>query len=107
MLPMITYNLLNAIEWLSNAMYQLADKAIQNFKVNLSQLDHALAINPILVTALNGVVGYEKGAEIAKTAYQTGQAVIDVAEQLTDLDRDTLMKLLDPKRLTEGGTPGL
>jgi fumarate hydratase class II len=107
MLPMVAYNLLNSIEWLSNAMNQLADKAIQDFKVNLSQLDRALAVNPILVTALNSVVGYEKGAEIAKTAYQTGQAVIDVAEKLTELDRDTLMKLLDPKRLTKGGTPGL
>ncbi|SFR51323.1 lyase family protein [Thiomicrospira sp. ALE5] len=107
MLPMIANNLLNSIEMLANAMNLLADKAIVGFKVNLSQLERALAVNPILVTALNSVVGYEKGAEIAKTAYQTGQPVIDVAEQLTDLDRTTLVKLLDPKRLTEGGTPGL
>ena len=107
MLPMIAFNLLNSIAWLSQAMQQLADKAIQGFKVNLTQLERALAVNPILVTALNNVVGYEKGAEIAKKAYQTGQPVIDVAEELTNLDRETLYKLLDPVRLTEGGTPGL
>jgi len=107
MLPMIAFNLLTSLQLAANAMTLLADKAIAGFSVNQSQLDRALAVNPILVTALNNVVGYEKGAEIAKKAYQTGLAVIDVAEELTHLDRATLTKLLNPKRLTEGGTPGL
>jgi fumarate hydratase class II len=63
----------------------------------------ALARNPILVTALNPIIGYEKGAAIAKKAYQEGRSVLDVAGEETDLSREELEKLLDPKAMTEGG----
>jgi len=56
--------------------------------------------NPILVTALNPVIGYEKAAKIAKDAFASGRPVIDVAEEQSDLSRDELEKLLDPKTLT-------
>jgi len=66
----------------------------------------ALVRNPILVTALNSVIGYEKGAAIAKKAYREGRSVLDVADEDTDLSRTELEKLLDPKALTEGGIKG-
>lgn len=100
MLPMMARNILESIQLLSNAMPLLADKAIAGFTVNHQQLEKALAVNPILVTALNQVVGYEKGAQIAKEAYRTGEAIIDVAARLTELDKVTLSQLMDPKLLT-------
>lgn len=100
MLPMMARNILESIQLLSNVMPLLADKAIAGFTVNHKQLEKALAVNPILVTALNSVVGYEKGAQIAKEAYKTGEPIIDVALRLTDIDRDTLTRLMDPKLLT-------
>ena len=57
--------------------------------------------NPILVTALNKVIGYEQGAAIAKRAYAEGRPVLDVAEELTDISRTELEALLDPAALTE------
>jgi fumarate hydratase, class II len=80
----------------------LADKAIAGFTVNQQNIDAALAKNPILVTALNTVIGYELGAMIAKTAYAEGRAVIDVAEEMTELSRKDLEELLDPKKLIHG-----
>ena len=103
MLPVIGYNLLQSIELLSNATRQLADKAIAGFTVNEAHIKEALDRNPILVTALNRVIGYEKGAAIAKKAYAEGRSVIDVAAEMTDLSEDELIKLLDPKKLTQGG----
>jgi len=103
MLPVISYNLLQSIELLSNASRQLADKAIAGFTVNTTQIKNALDRNPILVTALNRVIGYEKGAAIAKKAYAEGRSVIDVAAEMTDLTEDELTKLLDPEKLTKGG----
>lgn len=103
MLPVISYNLLQSIELLSNASRQLADKAIAGFTVNTSHIKEALDHNPILVTALNRVIGYEKGAAIAKKAYAEGRSVIDVAAEMTDLTEDELKKLLDPEKLTKGG----
>jgi fumarate hydratase class II len=101
MLPLIAYNLLQSIELLSNSIRLLADKAVRSFKVNKENIEHALARNPILVTALNPIIGYQKAAIIAKKAYASGLSIIDIAEQETDLSRQELEKLLNPKRLTE------
>jgi fumarate hydratase class II len=103
MLPVIAYNLLQSIELLSNAARQLADKAIDGFRVNLENIQVALDRNPILVTALNRVIGYEKGAAIAKKAYAESRPVLEVAIEMTDLSEEKLKQLLDPAQLTEGG----
>ncbi|RUO80466.1 aspartate ammonia-lyase [Idiomarina tyrosinivorans] len=103
MLPVIAYNLLQSIEIVSTSCMHLADKAIQSFEVNQDRLDEALSKNPILVTALNTEIGYNKAAEIAKRAYKEKRPVLDVADEMTDLGRDKLAQLLDPKKLTKGG----
>ena len=103
MLPVIARNLLESIELMANASRLLADKAIASFTVNEARLKQALARNPILVTALNPIIGYLKAAEIAKTAYKQGRPIIDVALEHTDLSRDQLQALLDPEKLTAGG----
>lgn len=103
MLPLVANNLLSSITLLSNSSRLLADKAITSFTVNQTQLEHALARNPILITALNPVIGYEKAAAIAKQAYKEKRPIIDVAEENTELSRQELSQLLDPARLTKGG----
>lgn len=103
MLPVIAYNLLQSIELLANASRALADKAIAGFTVNEDVLQDALSKNPMLVTAMNRIVGYEKGAEIAKAAYASGRPILEVAKEMTDLDDEQLRRLLDPSRLVHGG----
>ena len=103
MLPVIAYNLLQSIQLLANVSRLLADKAIAGFTVNRERIKLALDRNPILVTALNPVIGYEKGAATAKQAYKEGRPILDVAEQTTGLKRDELKSLLDPLALTKGG----
>ncbi|WP_022949452.1 class II fumarate hydratase [Methylohalobius crimeensis] len=103
MLPVVAYNLLQSIEILANAARVLADKAVAGFQIKSDNLEAPLAKNPILVTALNPVVGYLKAAEIAKRAYREGRPIIEVAAEETDLPRDELARLLDPGHLTEGG----
>jgi len=103
MLPMIANNLLNSIKLLSNSGVLLAEKAIASFTVRPDNLNKALARNPILVTALNPIIGYAKAAEIAKLAYKENRAVIDVAAENTDISRTELEVLLEPTKLTYGG----
>ncbi len=103
MLPVVAYNLLQSIEILASSVRVLADEAIAGFTVNRAQLERALDRNPILVTALNSVIGYEKGAAIAKKAYSQARPVIDVAMEMTDLSEAELRRLLDPLELTKGG----
>ncbi len=103
MLPLVAHNLLQNIELLSNSTRLLADKAIDGFSVNRENINLALSRNPILVTALNRVIGYEKGAAIAKKAYAENRPVMDVALEMTDLDEAELGRLLNPAKLAQGG----
>jgi fumarate hydratase, class II len=106
MLPLIAYDLLQSVELLGIGSRNLADHALAGFTLNHGRLNDALARNPILVTALNPVIGYEKGAAIAKRAYAEGRPILEVAAEMTTLSIDELRRLLDPKALTEGGVHG-
>lgn len=98
-LPLIARNLLQGTALMSQACRHLADKAIAGLQVRQESLQAPLHRNPILVTALNPVVGYLKAAEIAKAAYKDGRPIIEVAEEMTGLSRPELEKLLDPTLL--------
>jgi len=106
MLPVIACNLLQSIELLAGASRSLARSAIAGFAVNSRQLAFALSRNPMLVTVLNPVIGYDKAAAIAKKAYAEGRPVLEVAEEMSGLDAGRLAKLLDPANLTRGGERG-
>ncbi|MBL4259001.1 class II fumarate hydratase [Vibrio fluvialis] len=103
MLPVIAHNILESIELLANSARALADKAITGFTVREDHINIALGKNPILVTALNPVIGYLKAAEIAKLAYQQGRPIIDVALENTALSRAELERILNPATLVKGG----
>ena len=103
MLPLIASNLDEQLTLLANAMHALADKAIAGLKVRGEAVAAALERNPILVTALNPVIGYEKAAAIAKRAYAEGRPILEVAREDSGLDEATLRRLLDPVALTQGG----
>ncbi len=103
MLPVIALNLLQSLEILANAARLLADSAIAGFTVNEQRVAQSVDKNPILVTALNPVIGYELGAKIAKLAYQQGRPILEVAKEHTDLSEEQLKTLLAPLKLTQGG----
>ncbi len=103
MLPLIAYDLLDSIGLLTNAMRLLADRAIAGLKVREARVREALDRNPILVTALNPIIGYEKAAAIAKQAYREGRPVLEVAAEGNGLSLAELRRLLDPEALTKGG----
>lgn len=106
MLPVIAYNLVQSLELLGIASRNLAVHAIAGFKVNEVRLREALDRNPILVTALNPIIGYEKGAAIAKRAYAEGRPILEVAAEMTGMNAEELRRLLDPLTLTTGGVKG-
>lgn len=103
MLPLLADRLLDSIALLANASLLLADKCIATFRVREQNLRDPLARNPILVTALNPVIGYQRAAEIAKQAYAEGRPILEVATEQTDLSRSELEALLDPAQLADGG----
>jgi fumarate hydratase class II len=103
MLPVIAYNVLQSIELLANAARALGDSAIAGCVVNSGRIAEATALNPILVTALNPIIGYERAAAIAKRAYAERKPILDVAAEMTGMGRDELQQLLNAHELTKGG----
>ena len=71
--------------------------------VNQLRVHAALERNPILITALNSVLGYEQGAKLAKLAYEQGRSIRDVVAEQTQMAPEDLQPLLDPGALTRGG----
>lgn len=106
MLPVIAYNILQSIQLIANTSTVLADKAIAGFTINEDNINEKLSKNPILVTALNPVIGYELGAKIAKTAYAESRPLLEVALEMTDLSESEIKSYLDPFVLTKGGLVG-
>jgi fumarate hydratase class II len=103
MMPIVALNLLQSLEILSTVSTLLADSAISGFTVRHDNIRMALERNPILVTALNPVIGYELGASTAKQAYKDGRPIKEVALDMTDLSAEELDRLLNPLELTKGG----
>jgi fumarate hydratase class II len=103
MLPLIADQLLTSESLIAGAARALARKAVDGMRPNRDRLQRALALNPVLVTALNPLIGYDRAAAIAKQAYEEGRPVIEVAVERTGIDRQELERLLDPRRLADGG----
>jgi fumarate hydratase class II len=106
MLPLVAHDLLAGIRLLANASRALGENCIAGAEPDVARLNEALARNPILVTALNPVIGYERAAAIAKRAYAEGRPVFDVALEMSGLSEQELRGLLDPAALTRGGLHG-
>jgi fumarate hydratase class II len=100
MLPLIGTNLLEQIRLLTSSAQVLAEKAVARFEVNRDRLQARVARNPMLVTALTPLIGYDKSAEIARHAQEQGCTILEAARELTDIDEAELRTLLDPRRLT-------
>ena len=106
MLPVIAHNLLQSIDLLASVSNALADKALVHFIVNSEHINDLVDKNPIMVTALNPIIGYDMAAKIAKQAYAEGRRVKDVAAEVTDLAPEDLDRILDPTELAEPGIKG-
>ncbi len=106
MMPVAAYNLLQSIDLLATASSNLAIQCIDGLKATTKgpeMVDKGLAI----VTTLVPYIGYDASASIAHKAQSTGQTVLEVALEDTDLKEDELRKILNPDSMTEPGISGI
>ncbi len=103
MLPVVAYNLLESIELLANAANNLADRSVSKLIIREDIISEKIGKNPILITTLNPIIGYDLAAKIAKKAYAEGRALKDVAKEMTDLSDKDLNTALNPMKMTQGG----
>lgn len=103
MLPVVAHNLLQSIDILANAVRNLADRSVARLTANRERIAEMVERNPVLVTALNPIIGYDLGSKIAKKAFKEGRPVKEVAREMTDLSDEELDEALDPIKMTKGG----
>jgi len=100
MMPVMSQRLQQNIELLTNVARVFAHKCIDGITANIDVLQHYAESSPAIATKLNPIIGYEKAAEIAKEASQTGKTVKQIVIEKGILPADEAEKVLDPKHLT-------
>ena len=102
MMPLIGHKILESVDILGNSATLLADLVIDGMVIRGDRLQHLVERNPMVVTSLSPVIGYDRASEIAHRAYREGLPVKVVAAEMTDLSAAELDALLDINRLTGG-----
>jgi fumarate hydratase class II len=103
MMPMIAHNLNEMMQVMIGSVRAFTDKLMVGLELNREQATAWLARNPILVTALNPIIGYENGAAVAKKALKEGKSVREVVLEMGLMSAEELDAALDPMKMTEGG----
>ena len=99
MLPLIAHNLTNSIKILSNGIRVFTDKLIMDLQANEEKCSGYIEGSLAMCTSLAPVIGYDKAAEIAYKAYESGKTVREIATEDKVLDKEQLDRLLDPKMM--------
>ncbi|AQX21818.1 fumarase, class II [Bartonella sp. CDC_skunk] len=96
--PVIGYNVLQSLNLLGDCMRSFETYCIQGLQANREHIHALMERSLMLVTALAPEIGYEKAAEIAKTAYKNGTSLREEALKAgvsaADYDR-----LVDPQKM--------
>ncbi len=103
MLPMVAHSLLESIRLLANTCQNFADRSVSQLTVREEHIRSLIDKNPILVTALNPLIGYDLAAKIAKKAFAENRSLKEVAKEMCDLSMEELESALDPVKMTRGG----
>src|SRR5512139_437029 len=106
MMPVMTHNLLQSIDLLSNAVTAFTDRCLQGLEADRARCEALVEESLAMCTALAPVIGYDRAAAIAKAAHASGRTVRAVALEMQLLPADELERLLDPRPQTEPGIPG-
>jgi fumarate hydratase class II len=103
MMPIIAHNLFEMMQVLVGAIQAFTDRCVTGLTANREKAEGWLAKNAILVTALNPAIGYLKGAEVAKEAMATNRTIKEVVVEKGYLSAEEANRILDARRMTEGG----
>jgi fumarate hydratase class II len=103
MMPIIAHNLFEMMHVIIGAVSAFAEKCVVGITANREKAEGWLAKNTILITALNPIIGYAKGAEVAKNAMKTNRSILEVVVELGYMTEANARAALDARAMTEGG----
>jgi fumarate hydratase class II len=98
--PLLARNLLQSIQLLASASRLLAEKCVDGIEANVEQCERYAELTLSAATALNPFIGYDRAAEIVKTATATGESLRDVA-RAAGVEESALDTALDYRRMAK------
>jgi fumarate hydratase class II len=106
MLPVMAYNLLQAVELLQRVIENFTEKCLKGLRANIERCQELVEQSLALCTPLAVEIGYDKAAQLAHRAYESGKTVREVALELDILPKEKLAKILDAGAMTRPGIAG-
>src|SRR5579884_3432829 len=101
MMPVMAFNLLQAVELLSRAARVFADRCVAGLEANRERSESLVEQSLAMCTSLAPYIGYDKAADIAKESFKTGKTVRQVAAERKLMSEAELNKALDARRMTQ------
>ena len=106
MMPVMAQAMLEGITILAGACRAFHDRCLVGIRANRDRCTQLLERNPAVATALNAAIGYDRAAEVAKAAAQSGRTVREIVLEMELLDEEELAVMLNVRGMTEPGIPG-
>jgi fumarate hydratase class II len=103
MMPVIAHDLFEMMHILINAINAFTARGVRGLSANQTKAEGWLARNAVLITALNPVIGYARGAEVVREAMATGRTIRDVVVSRGYLSVAEADRLLDAAWMADGG----
>jgi fumarate hydratase class II len=107
MMPIIAHNLNEMMQVMIGSVSAFTNFCVVGLVANRERAEGWLQRNPILVTALNPIIGYQKGAEVAKKSLAENRSLLDIVVELGYMSEEDARKALDARQMTEGGIQGV
>jgi len=100
-IPLIARNLLQSLRLLSSASRAFAEKCVDGIEVNKAGAAASAGGTLAVATALNGAIGYDKGAAIVKKATESGRPLREVALE-EGVDAKLYDETIDLRKIARG-----
>ena len=94
--PMIIFNVLNSLNLLADSARSFREFCIEGLHANRERIHYYLHNSLMLVTALNQHIGYDKAAQIAKTAHHDNSSLQEAAVKLGFLTKEEFDAYVKP-----------
>lgn len=98
-LPLIAFDLLQSVRLLTDALHSFSENCLKGLVVNEERMAELLERSLMLVTALNTHIGYDKGAEIAKKAFNEGTTLKESALALGYVSEEEYEAWVRPEKM--------
>ena len=104
--PIVFYCMFQSIDTLGYAVHTFVDNCVSGITANENRCRYLVENSVGIITAICPHVGYQKAAEIAKKAIQSGESVRDLILKEGILKKEELDEILNPAAMTEPGISG-